>query len=431
MNARLIKWGVFFGLLLAAAAGLAILAARGRESDESWQNAKRAIADHDFPDAQRQLVDYVTHWRKDSLAHLVLARCYRRAPSADFESASGQIQQAQDLGGHRAYRQFESDLLAFQRLGRPPELEEQISGYLESRAEDAPLVFEALARGAIIDRRLDAANKWLDRWISEYPGDWWARLWRGTLLQHMDRPRLAVADYRFVLERRGDDPEMAKRLGLVLAVSGIDYEEAERLLADYLSDRSDDVDALAALARCQRAGGRPEEALGTADEVLEIDSRHADALLTKALSELELKSPQAALKTVRQLKQVARESSSDRAQHRLLALQPLMQQSALTQHAEAILQLEARVLSRVGREDEARERLEELPAMQRVGVELKKLLARQRDQQDDADLIYQILERYLEIDRPMEAEVWLRRLELVNASDSRISAATDAIRNRQ
>ena len=98
MYGRLIKWGLLLGLFLAAAASLAYLAARGRETDESWNAAQQAVADYDFAGAQRHLVDYVTRWRKDSLGHLELARCYRRAPVADFESASEQIAKAKELG---------------------------------------------------------------------------------------------------------------------------------------------------------------------------------------------------------------------------------------------------------------------------------------------------------------------------------------------
>ncbi len=428
---RVVTWIVVLLLLAGGVGALVTLVSRGRESDPDWQRGQEAIADYDFANAQRHLVNYVTRWRQDAVGHLMLARCYRRAPAADLESASNQLKAAEELGGHAEWRELEADLLDYQQLGRPPQLGKRLEAYLESRPEDRPLIYEALARGAIRDGRLNTANQWLDRWVAEYPDDWWARLWRGTLFQHMDRPQLAIQDYRFAMSRRPDDPQMAKRLGMVLATSGFDYEQAEQLLGGYVAEYPDDADALAALARCRRAGGDNDKALETAEQALRIDSQHADALLTRTLLELEMDQPEQAFATMRQLKEVAREFRGEEGMQRLLALQPVLQNPHLTQRAEEILHLEAKILRQLDREQEAQERLERLATLQRQAAELKKLLVEYRDRRDDADLIYRILERYLDIGQPREAEAWLRRLELVNAGDSRISDAEKAIREQR
>jgi tetratricopeptide (TPR) repeat protein len=409
------------GLVVCAAVGLlCLLAPRWVTADESWQRAEQAMADHEFLRAQSYLVEYLVRWPQDARGHVLLARCYRQAEDEDLESAREHLKEAARLGGDNDELKLESALLDMQWHAGPPEVEQFLTSRMESQPADRPLILEALARGSLRQRRYNTANQWLDKWIHDDPDDWWPRMWRGVLFQHMSRPQLAIEDHQMVLRNRPKDPLSLKRLGVVLATSGFDYREAAQVLERYLNENSADADGLAALARCYRVLDRTDEAYALTERALASDSRHADALLIKALIELDRSEYSQALATLTTLQQASRLFDADIAQQRLMSLDPLLDNPHQTQRMEELLHLEAKALRGLGQDELAEQRLRQLAELQSDVRQLKLLLDQQADRKQDPQYLFDVAQLYLRIGLPRAAESWLQQMHAIAPDDPRI-----------
>src|SRR5208283_4347769 len=142
---------------------------------------------------------------------------------------------------------------------------------------------------------------WLNVWLRKYPDDWYAHYWRGAVYQHNIQPELALADYKDVLQAQPQEAGARLRLGLMLAASGFDFEEALGHLEIYAQDHPDDPDLLVGLARCQRGLHNHEEAQNLLEKVLQSHPDHVDALFLLALVEQETSRNEKALEVLKHL----------------------------------------------------------------------------------------------------------------------------------
>jgi hypothetical protein len=89
------------------------------------------------------------------------------------------------------------------------------------------------------------------------------------------------------------------------------------------------------------------------------------------------------------------------------------------------------ILARLGRESESAPRERKLAQLADDAAKLQELLDKEQNDKSNMDLIHEILQLYLKLDLPMEAEVWLRRMEMTDSADVRIIDATEQIRLKQ
>jgi hypothetical protein len=138
--------------------------------------------------------------------------------------------------------------------------------------------------------------------------------------------------------------------------------------------------------------------------------------------------PEEAWETAKQLRAAIRDGLADEARYRLLALQPILEQPHLTQRTEELLHLEGKVLTQLGREEEARQRQEKLAGMQVDVARLKRLLVANGANPNNPDTVYDILRLYLKLGQKTEAERWLHRLEALSSTDPRLGDLSEELR---
>ena len=417
----------FLILVIAALAcisgGTALVQQRLSAAQKKMNKAEQALQDHDFAAARDELTEFLKTYRSNAQAHFLLAQVCRRAPDEDFELAETHLKEAYGRGLSPSEIDLERALLDFQSTGERGASEDALKENLETPSEREPLILEALARGCIRSGRLNTANAWLDRWVKNHPEDWYARVWRGALFQHMAQAPLAVEDYRQVLRQRPDQREVRKRLGMMLVASGYDFQEAKGYLDDALKDQPDDPETLIALARCHQVLRQPEQARLLLEQALTAQPEHADALVSLALVEIDLHHDEAALEALRRLEPLVAEFDPQTAQERLLRLDPVPYFTYSTERKEKLLYLRGTALRRLGREEEARACQAELQQLQENVTALTRAMQQQKERPKDPDVLCQIGELQLKLGRGEEAKGWLLQALRANPSHQRAHQA--------
>lgn len=408
------KRPVFVAILavagLAAIVGLsAMLRQRSLDARRHWEQGDQAEQDCNFAAARVEFAEYLAFNPGDAGAHFRLARVARREPREDFSLADQHLKAASARGHPPKEVNFENALSAFQSTGESGQPEDVLKSYLQRRPESAPLILEALARGCIRSGRLNDANEWLNQWVRNYPDDWYARLWRGSLFQHRSQAPLAVEDYRQVLKSRPERSDIRRRLGLMLAKSGFVFEEARGYLEAAALAQPDDADAQVALARCLHAERQPAKAKAILIEVLARQPDHVEGLIALALAEVDLRQDEEALQTVHRLVPLAEQFDSQEAIQRLLQLDPVPFAPQSTQRLETILHLQGMVLRRLGRDGEARAVQARLQTLQDNTAALTRAVLQQQQRPRDADLLCKIGELQIALGRDDEAARWLKK----------------------
>lgn len=393
------------------------------EKPDSLKSAQQALEEYDFSAAQEHLTELLRRDSGNAQAHFLFAQTCRRAPQEDFELADQHLRAAYGSGFPPAEIDLEIALLDFQSTGERGESEARLKSYLESQPDREPLILEALARGCLRSGRLNTANTWLDRWVKNHPDDWYARLWRGSLFQHMGQAPLAVEDYRQILRHRPDKKEIRRRLGIVLVASGYDFEEAQEYLEESRKEQAFDADALVALARCYQVLRQPEKARTLLGQVLNERPEHAEALISMALVEIELKQDEAALDTLVQLEPLVAEFDPQAAQERLLRLDPVAYFPYSTERKEKLLHLRGTALRRLGREEEARNAHAELRQLRENVTALTRAMQQQKERPNDPDVLCQIGELQMKLGRQDEGEGWLLQAIRANPGHQRAHQA--------
>jgi Tfp pilus assembly protein PilF len=401
---------IFVLATLASVVGISVhLRQRSLDARRHLELSTQAEGDGEFSATRAELDQYLAIQPGDASAHFRLARAARREPRENFSLAQEHLQAAYSGKYSAAEINLETALLAFQSSGEPGKEEEALKSYLARRPESEPLILEALARGCLRAGRLGDANTWLNQWVRKYPDDWYARLWRGSLFQHLSQPALAIEDYRQVLKARPERRDVRRRLGLMLARSGYDFKEAGEYLEEAIQSQPDDLDARVALASCLHAQRQTKQAQAMLLEVLNRQPDHVDGLIGLALVELELRQDQEALKNVNTLLPLAERFDSQQALEQLLQLEPVAYAPQATQRLETILHLQATVLRRLGRDGEGRAAQARLQLLQENGAALTRAVLKQQEHPRDADLLCKIGELQISLGRDDEGARWLKK----------------------
>ncbi len=407
---------VLAGLCAAAAAGGYYFWGR-QEAETHRFHAQQAMADDDFEGAKAQLNAYLAARPEDGEAHFLLARACRRARVEDFGQARRQLEEARRRGVSGTEAALEAEMLDVQENGLTNDRETTLRDYLSSGQPGGGLVLEALARGCLLDNRLNDANARLNAWVERDPDDWYAHFWRGALFEYLSKANLAVADFECALQKRPADPKVRMRLGLALVQSGYDYDKALQYLESYRRGRPDDADVLVGIAQCRRALRQPEEARALLRQVVAAHPDHADALLTLALVEVDRGDDPAALEWLQRLEPLARRSHEPEDLARLRRLEPAPDHADVTHLMRATFNLFAAVLGRLGRNEEARRYEREAEQVAEEFEDLKKTLRERDERPRDVAVLDKLGALYLRLGMADEGVVVLKRVLRDKADD--------------
>jgi predicted Zn-dependent protease len=130
---------------------------------------------------------------------------------------------------------------------------------VESNAADTPRILETLSRAYMRRLRLKPALACLNRWVELRPGAARAYHWRGWVLERLNHPRQARADYERALELDASLFPVRLRVAEML-LEDHRGAEARPHLERLRREAPGDPMVLARLGTCQLLLGRPKEA---------------------------------------------------------------------------------------------------------------------------------------------------------------------------
>jgi Tfp pilus assembly protein PilF len=391
----------------AVAGGAGYFIQRSVSSQDHWARAQQALEDREFAVAQGHLAEYLRVNPTSAEGHFLLAQAARRALDEDFELADKHLQKAALLGWPEDDIELETILGAVQGGVDVKKSEKTLEPFLQTRQERKPLVLEALARGCIRAQDLSQAGGYLGLWIRDFPRDWYARLWRGSLFQLMGRPEDAVEDFRQAWKVRPHSTAIQKHLGLVLIESGWDPAEAVKHLERYRRTDPEDVVALVALARGYRAVGKLEKARALLLQARTAEPRQLLAILTLALVEMDLGHDRSALQLVEPLTWADLHFDYPAALEQMLHLQLWMSRPKISERQETVLYLKATLLERLGRKKEAESCRRQILQLREEVSSVQKAIHLLDDRPNDVALMYQLGVLNLRLDQTEDGKAWL------------------------
>jgi tetratricopeptide (TPR) repeat protein len=245
----------------------------------AWHHLRAARADlgrYHFAEARDHLDRCLRVWPKNADAHLLASRAARQA--GDLEGADRHLREGQ----RRHHDTTDEITLEWSLLRAAAGHLDEVEEYLHRRAaqapDEAPLVWEALARGyARVYRVLDALDE-LKHWLERSPDDVQALVVRGAVYRQVKAAQSAAADFRRAVELAPERDDA--RWGLAVSLVEIGrYQEALTHLEQLRPRRADDPDLLVRVARCHARLERRDEARRLLEEVLAVHPGHGPALM--------------------------------------------------------------------------------------------------------------------------------------------------------
>jgi tetratricopeptide (TPR) repeat protein len=385
-------------LLVATAAVAGIVwfvrtASAARRAREVRNSAEAACRRFDFLTAHGRWLAYLEACPEDADAHLLAARCVRRAEFLEdytgphpelLESFSDHLQAARRLGARPADVALE-EALAQAQHGRRSEHEDRLLKGVQAGGPDAPLILEALVHRHLRRLQFEKAVGYVESLLGAEPDHALALLWRGRIREQFKQVQNGQEDYKRALEAAPDFD--AARYYLAESLFRSEQVPEARAHLQILLDRgADNLLVRLAWAKCRIALG--EEDAGR--ELLDAWLAEAPAKHPRLLEALEARARLALA--------VGQPAEAETFARRAL------QESPLDQYALHDL---ARSLNVQGRREEARaveEQLDKIKQDLRVVSRCREELAKNPD---DVSLRYEIGAAYLRVGRPGEALVWL------------------------
>jgi tetratricopeptide (TPR) repeat protein len=289
-------------------AGLALYA--GGRNLWAWRRflaAQQAMEQRNCDQAWANVMLCLEVWHPSARVQLLAARIARC--KGDYDGAERHLKICEELRGPPEDIKLERALLHAQRgdlpglsvrapnpsmveisLSDPPAEMAEVRDYLEScLAEghpDKPLILEALAAGYVYNERRLSALHCVEQLLQCRPDHVRALLWHGELKEHYGELGVALEDYRQAVQL---DPEhLGARLRLAEGLLSFRRpEEALEHFEEACRRQSGNPEALLGLARCRRDLGQAEEAQHLLDDLLAIHPQVVPALVERARLALE------------------------------------------------------------------------------------------------------------------------------------------------
>jgi tetratricopeptide (TPR) repeat protein len=237
--------------------------------------ADRAIERWDFDEARAHLAVCVATWPDSAPTRLLAARTARRAGHLD--EAEQHLTRLQSRHGPSQQTALEWALLGVER-GDVEKAEPYLKSTVGPDHPDAPIVYEALARGYLMTDRLGDVLECTDRWLEVRPGDTHALFYRGRAWERLSHWPEAAAAHRQAIEADPDNDDARLHLAQLLLTIDLDAAQALEQFERVRARRPSDADALLGLARCQKELGHPDAARDLLDGLLAARPDHPRAL---------------------------------------------------------------------------------------------------------------------------------------------------------
>jgi tetratricopeptide (TPR) repeat protein len=255
------------------------------------RDAEHALESQNYAGALEDLRQYLAYRPNDFEAHLLAARTSRRAAmSAPFRPGWDQeaVQHLIDC----EILQPKSEAVELERVqlsalrGQSPGSVTRLMVLVKDQHPDTPLILETLVRVNLDDHHLDRAVGFAGRLLELRPDHIQALLWRALAHDLLQAPRLAVPDYRRVVELRPDDDGVRLRLAADLVSSRL-FAEAQQHFELLIQRMPDNEAVLLGLAHCWENAGRVEEATRLLDRLLVLAPHHGMALAERGTLAME------------------------------------------------------------------------------------------------------------------------------------------------
>jgi tetratricopeptide (TPR) repeat protein len=240
-------------------------------------------------------------WPASPRVHLLASRAARLA--GDFDEAEQHLRQAQRQGPALADEVVFEWALYRAARGDLGEVEEYLADRVRKAPDQAPLVWEALARGYLGTYRIADAVACLDRWLRVQPDFPPALALRGKVWMEGRAAKKALSDLERAVECDPADADARWDLALCL----LDLHRDDRALPhlEHLRPlRPGDPEVLVRIARCFQMHGPTEQALPLLEAVLAEHPRHGLALRLRGQMALAAGSPTEAEVWLRQAVEV-------------------------------------------------------------------------------------------------------------------------------
>jgi predicted Zn-dependent protease len=259
--------------------------------------AEQATDRYDFDEAECHLAACLWAKPQSAVLHLQMARVARRADH--FKLAEEHLQKCRQIEGRTPENALEALLLRAQG-GDIADVENLLLEQVNLNSPDSNLILEAMAKGYIIVYHLDGARGCLNRLLERQPDNISALLWRASLWRTAGNYTGAVEDCRHAVEAQPNHRAARLRLGETLLIT---EQPAEALRQyEYLRQQpgGEATEILLGLARCHHQLGHTETARQLLEEVLARDPHDGFAVVERGKLALEMESPVAAEKWLRQ-----------------------------------------------------------------------------------------------------------------------------------
>jgi predicted Zn-dependent protease len=391
--ARRLKYAlVTLAILLAAAAAWKIhVASAVARADEFRELAEGACRRFDFRAAHGYLLSYLQLKPADAEAHLLAARCARRAEFlADYEgddpeleeAASRHLDEAERLGAPTETVEVER-VLADVRYGAWVNNERFLVERVRKLTPDTPLVLEGLIHAYQRNLNYEKALACQNALLRVEPGNLQGLLWRGRMHALLRRKGLAYADFESALKLAPDFNPARYYLAELLATENR-YNEAEPHVKVLIERSPQNLLVRLLWARCQVEMGHDPAGAGIDDWLRDAPhhSRLAEALDAAARAALSSSQPEKAEEYAR----------------RALAKAPLEKHSLYNL---------SQSLTRQGRMQEAQEVEKQLAQVTKDLAIVQQVWDRLAQDSTSLELRYELGSAYLRLARPGDALVWL------------------------
>jgi tetratricopeptide (TPR) repeat protein len=249
--------------------------------------AEQALVDGQLATARAHLALCLEVWPNSGEIHFLAARAARR--DGAYDQARRHLEACRRLAWPAEAIALERALLEAEE-GQPNPVEVYLLSCVHKDHPDSVLILEALTRGYLKSFQLMRALECLDLWLHRQPDMLQALVWRGEVLERLDRYDAALDDLRRAVHLAPERDEPRLRLARLLARARRPQEALPHY--EYLYERRPgDAEVLLGLAACQRRVGNREDARQMLDQLLMAQPRHAQALSERGLLALEAGQP--------------------------------------------------------------------------------------------------------------------------------------------
>jgi tetratricopeptide (TPR) repeat protein len=313
-----------------------------------WHAAQSDLEQFRAASAQTHLQTCLRVWPSSVSVHRLASRAARLRD--DFTEAEQHLRTCQRLQPNNPEEVVFEWALLHASGGDLREVQQYLERQAQKKPADAPLVWEALAKGLARTYRILEGIACVDRWLKLQPDSVPALTLRGKIWHKGRSYRNALPDLQRAVQLDPAHDDAHWNLALVVLELGR-FDEALPHLEILRAKRPDDVELLVLIARCHQATARLDKARLLLDTILAEHPDHGLALRTRGMLELTADNPAEAEKWLRKAVQALPHDY-----HSKWSLYQALQRLGKTSEADAAL-VEAR------RQEDLNLRLEEIIAV--------------------------------------------------------------------